>query len=36
MPSVAIPCLRYRDREGHVWNVGTYDRWQAGKLSDKP
>ncbi|MGO4477203.1 VOC family protein [Massilia sp. 2TAF26] len=25
-----------RDREGHVWNVGTYDPWQAGALFDKP
>ena len=25
-----------RDREGHVWNVGTYDPWQAGQLFDKP
>jgi uncharacterized glyoxalase superfamily protein PhnB len=24
-----------RDREGHVWNVGTYDPWQAAQLFNK-
>ena len=24
-----------RDREGHVWNVGTYDPWQVTQLLDK-
>lgn len=26
----------YRDREGHVWNVGTYDPWQPEQLLDQP
>jgi uncharacterized glyoxalase superfamily protein PhnB len=25
-----------RDREGHMWNIGTYDPWQPEQLFHKP